>query len=319
MPRLTLSVIMPNYNHSQYLPQALEAIVTQSRPPDEVIILDDASTDNSVEIMQTYAARHPFIRIVQHEQNLGVMATVEDLMALATGDFLYGAAADDFVFPGFFAQAMALAEAHPETGVLQGKVAVVDAEGNERFAVGVDAWTEPRCASPEEYLRDVIYGTPNWYFLSHSTIYRRAAMDEVGGFRSELGHVSDNFALLAVALKYGGCYVPQACAADRAMAEGFAASRGRDTERMLTLAETFTDLMRSPQFRERFPEEFVSGWRSNFESWVFDCYVLRLRERYGPSALGRWRGRLLKQYLNLKVKLLHGGDVVGYMKGHPAK
>ena len=318
MPRLTLSVIMPNYNHSKYLPQALEAIVTQSRPPDEFIILDDASTDNSVEIMQQYAARYPFVSVVVHEKNLGVMASIADLTALATGDFIYGAAADDFVFPGFFEQALALVEAHPETGVLQGQVVVVNQEGVERFAVAVPTWPEPRCATPAEYLRDVVQGTPNWHFLSHSTIYRRLALREVGGFRQELGHVGDSFAMLAVALKYGGCYAPQPCAADRQMAEGFAASRGRDTERMLKLAETFTSLMRSPEFRDRFPEEFVDGWRSNFERWIFDCYVLRLRERFGESVVGRWRGRLLKQYLNLKVALLYGGDVVGYMTRHPA-
>lgn len=314
MPRLTLSVIMPNYNHSQYLPAALEAIVSQSRPPDEFIVLDDGSTDHSVEIIRQVAARYPFLRLVVHEQNKGVVASVEDLMALATGDFLYAAAADDFVFPDFFEPAMALAEAHPETGILQGQVVVVDGAGRERFAVGVQAWPTPRCVTPAEYLRDCLQRTPNWHFLSHATIYRRAALEEVGGFRPELGHVSDSFAMLAVALKYGACYVPQRAAADRAMAEGFAARRGQDTERMLKLAETFSDVMRSPEFRDRFPEDFVAGWRSNFERWVFDCYVLKQRERFGASSVGRWRGRLLKRYLNLKVAALHRGDVVAYMK-----
>lgn len=318
MPRLTLSVILPNYNHAQYLPQSLQAIATQSRPPDEFIILDDGSTDHSLEVIGQYAARYPFLRVVRHEKNMGVVASVEDLMALATGDFLYAAAADDFVFPGFFEQTMSLAEAHPEAGVLQGKVVVVDQEGVERFAVGVATWHEPRYATSDEYLREVLWGTPNWHFLSHATLYRRAALREVGGFRRELGHISDSFAMLAVALKYGACYVPQRCAANRAMAQGFAASRGRDTERMLRLAETFSALMRSSEFRDRFPEDFVAGWRSNFERWVFDCYVLKSRERFGTSSWGRWRGRLLKQYLNLKVALLHRGDVVGYMTRHPA-
>jgi len=63
MDKSTLSVIMSNYNHSRFLPEALDAIVNQSRQPDEFIIIDDASTDNSVEIIQSYASRYPFIKL----------------------------------------------------------------------------------------------------------------------------------------------------------------------------------------------------------------------------------------------------------------
>src|SRR4051812_18986927 len=98
----TLSVVHANYNHGKYISRAIEAIVSQSRPPDEYIILDDGSTDNSVEIIERYAARYPYIQVVKNERNLGLMANTPRLLGMAKSDYLYTAASDDHILPGFF-------------------------------------------------------------------------------------------------------------------------------------------------------------------------------------------------------------------------
>jgi len=85
----SLSVTLANYNHAQYVAQAIEAIVTQSRPPDEFIIIDDASTDNSFEIISSYASRYPYIRLERNERNLGAVATGRHLANMAKGDYVY--------------------------------------------------------------------------------------------------------------------------------------------------------------------------------------------------------------------------------------
>src|SRR4051812_2495556 len=54
-----LSVILPNYNHARCLSRAIEAIAGQSRPPDEIIVIDDASQDNSLEILALARRQHP--------------------------------------------------------------------------------------------------------------------------------------------------------------------------------------------------------------------------------------------------------------------
>ena len=246
------------------------------------------------------------------------MASVQDLLALASGDFIYPVSADDYVLPGFFEEAMGLIGEHPQTALFHGQTVVVNGAGEELQTVGVAAWTQARFASPEEYLSDCLRSTPNWHFLTGATIYHRQKLAEQGNFRENLGPCADAFALMAMGLKYGVCYSPQRCAVYRTLDTGFAGSQGRNTERMLQVAENMAALMRSAEFRDRFPEDFVAGWRSNLERWIFDCYVLGLRQRYGASAIGLWRGRLLKQYLNLKVKLLYGHDLARYMRQHPA-
>jgi len=81
----TLSVIIPNYNHGKYLPACLNAILRQSVTPLEVIILDDCSTDNSVEVVERFAAEDPIFRLIRNPKNLGVMPNVNKGVDLARG------------------------------------------------------------------------------------------------------------------------------------------------------------------------------------------------------------------------------------------
>src|SRR5690349_5161882 len=99
----TLAVFMPNYNHAKLLPRAIEAIVSQNRQPDDFLIIDDASTDDSVAVIERYRQQYPFIRLVRHQSNQGLMATMKTILSDIQADYLVGAAADDYMLPGFLA------------------------------------------------------------------------------------------------------------------------------------------------------------------------------------------------------------------------
>jgi len=69
----TLSVVMANYNHARFLPESLGAILEQSYRLTEIIVLDDASTDKSADIIEVFTRKEPLIRLVQN----GMSATWE--------------------------------------------------------------------------------------------------------------------------------------------------------------------------------------------------------------------------------------------------
>src|SRR6185295_14666668 len=108
MPKPTLSVLIPNYNHGRFISDNLDAILGQSHPPDEVIVIDDGSTDNSMSVIKQYAAQDTRVKVFQNERNMGVVFTLNRALSLASGDYCYGSAADDRVRPGFFEKAMRL-------------------------------------------------------------------------------------------------------------------------------------------------------------------------------------------------------------------
>ena len=98
---VTVSVLLCNYNDARYLPDSLSAICTQSRLPEEVIVLDDGSTDNSLEIIEDFGRRYPFIRILKNGTNRGLLYSINRALEEARCDFVVWAAADDRLMPQF--------------------------------------------------------------------------------------------------------------------------------------------------------------------------------------------------------------------------
>ena len=113
----TLSVAMANYNHGRFIGEALEAILAQSLRPLEIIVVDDASTDDSVEIVEGIARRDPIVRLVRNERNLGAVRTIDLGLREAAGDYVFFPASDDRVMAGLFAKSMNLLNRYPEAGI----------------------------------------------------------------------------------------------------------------------------------------------------------------------------------------------------------
>jgi glycosyltransferase involved in cell wall biosynthesis len=285
MAHATLSVITPNYNHAAYLRQAIEAVVSQSRTPDEYIILDDASTDNSLEIIDSYAVRYPFIRVIRQPKNLGVVAAIEALVSEAKGDYIYPGAADDYILPGFFEQAMGMAKEYPEAGIIFGKMVAVDAAGRKIRDVQAPSWPTRRFVSPAEYLNEYIDRQPAYRSLTAATVYKTSCLAEVGGFRHELGHWCDSFAARAMALKVGAAYVPQTFMAWRKLPDSLSHSTQRHLQKNLAIVARAAELMRSEHFRDRFPEKHVRRWLRGYRRAIVLMYLRGL----GKSASHRLR------------------------------
>lgn len=84
----TLSVILPNYNHSALLTTACDAIFAQSVQPLEVIIIDDASTDLSLKVITSLQAKYSSIKLIQNQKNVGPVLTINRGIKEAKGTYL---------------------------------------------------------------------------------------------------------------------------------------------------------------------------------------------------------------------------------------
>ena len=109
----TITVIIPNWNCAPWLEEAIDSLVGQSSPPEQIIVIDDGSTDSSVALLQAMAARYPQIDLLQAERG-GVSAARTRGLEIATGDFIYFMDADDFVGKTLFADFRRAKVKHPE-------------------------------------------------------------------------------------------------------------------------------------------------------------------------------------------------------------
>jgi hypothetical protein len=245
---------------------------------------------------------------------LGVVHATQALLELAGGDWLYLGAADDYALPGFFEQAMAMAQQHPQAAIISGKVVMVSPEGQEISVAESSRWHAALYATPEVFLREHMDAGPCGPSLVCATLWRRDALLEVGGFRENLGHWSDTFALRSMALKYGACYVPERWAAYRAMPDSFFRRQNQDHCLMLQLVGNAVAPMRSQEFRDRWPEDHVSRWQKASERAIFEDWAWRRRERFGYTGWGLWMGRLYTRYLLLQAAAFHGGDLGAFIR-----
>ncbi len=263
-----LSVCMTNYNDGKTIAKAIDAILTQSRQPDEFIIQDDGSNDDSVEIIQSFADKNPVIKFFKNKKNTGAIPAMQKVIGYATGDFIYGASANDWVLPGFFDTAMDLLERNTQAGLCFGNPKILDHESGQIIENDILWSDQARYFTPEE-IADTIAGQA---IYGLATIIRRDAFYEAGGFIPELKWHSDWFFTLVIAFRYGLVYLPQFVAVDRACMPGSYCWEGsRDKKQQSEVLANVIRLLKSQNFRDVLPL-FIRGGVCN----MFPIPIVRL-------------------------------------------
>ncbi len=308
---LGLSVVMPNYNHGRFITRAVEAVFLQSRPPDEFLIVDDASTDDSVAVIQGLQKRFPAIRLLRNAGNLGMHRTFNYGVEQVSGDYVHGAAADDYVLPGFYEQAMALAERHRGVGIVSGHQVAIDLSGDRKAPGQTLPLAGYAFTSPEVYCRDFMSRDLRAVPYSAASLYCRRTYLDLAWHRAELGHLSDLFTNHVLALKSGLCYLPIECAAWCENPEGLCRSEEANPKVMFDSIARAAWLMRAPPYCDLFPGEYVARWESDWRAWQLRSAVylnkMRWIERFDRRI--QWlnaRGYVLRRlsYLLYEVEKL---------------
>ena len=213
MTEVVLSVILPNYNHLALLPRALDALLAQELPADEIIIVDDGSSDDSLATIERYASKHSSIRPLFHQQNRGVLTALSTGISAAHGRILYLAAADDKVLPGFFRDGLALLERFPEAGLFAGEAEIVD--GKTGIQTGFRPTVRPLTRAGFLNRQDVaqLFRRADFVLLTGSALIRRDLVVEHGGLDAEAGPLADSLLTRKIVFAHGFCYLPRPVAA----------------------------------------------------------------------------------------------------------
>jgi glycosyltransferase involved in cell wall biosynthesis len=256
---------------------------SQGVRPLEVLVIDDASTDDSVVVVEEYSRRNPLVRLLRNERNLGVVATLNRGLREARGEFFYGGAADDLVEPAFIENVTRLIDRFPQAGIYFGAYRAIDAADREICIEKPRRWDEELFATPERFLNEYLEVEHCSHSLAPATVYRKAFLEDLGGFRSELGQWCDTFLIRSIGLKYGAGFTPQVLATMRRLDQGFSQSQTRNVRLMLDIIARAAWLMRSPALRDRFPEAHVTRWESEYRSYVIMRY---LEEKHPYPTLG---------------------------------
>ena len=216
----TIAVILPNRNDARYLPRCLRSVLDQEVPPDELIVIDDQSTDNSVDVIRSLIAGHDNAHLVECPVNLGVYGAVDQGLKHSRAEYALFLASNDYVFPGIFQRAKACLAKAPGAGVWSALAWLVDEEDKPLrlhhspvVALNDTYFTPQRCREFADQLG-------NW-FTGTTLIYRRDALEAAGRFDPVYMGMADLFTALVVAGRHGAAYSPVPYCAIRKHADSY--------------------------------------------------------------------------------------------------
>lgn len=224
MPSIT--VIVPNWNDARHLRRCLRSVLDQVAPPEELIVVDDASTDDSLDVIRSVIRGEGRARLFLNPVNIGSNRTVNESLSRANSDYVLLLSANDFVLPGIFSRARECLSRSPGAGLWSAMTWLVDDEDRvlRLHPSPVVAWRD--AFIPPERSMHLAYHVGNW-FTGPTLIYHRDTLRSVGGFDPAYGAPSDFFTALTVASLRGASYSPEPFA-------GFRKHDGSYSSRALT-------------------------------------------------------------------------------------
>lgn len=271
-----VSVIIPSFNHAAYLRKCVDSVLAQDHAPLEVIVVDDGSSDGSVDILRSYGRR---IQLLQ--QDRGRQARARNLaLGVARGEFIAFLDSDDCYLPGRISAAVAVFRAQPQAALVWADHVLVDEEG---APLGEVRWA-PRDA---DFRRELISGNP---ICNATATVRRSVLDEIGGFDERVPRVCDGAAWYQIAARgHAFVHLPQ-------MVLDYRQHTGNDSARFAPMThDRDTALLSAAQ---AYLQHGVLGGRADLQ-WLRAVLVKQfafraaawVQRRLSSGASREWRAR----------------------------
>jgi hypothetical protein len=211
-----VSVVVPCYKYGHFLPACIGSILDQPGVDVDILIIDDASPDDSGTVALALAEQHEQVRTIVHETNKGHIATYNEGLPTMQGDYLVLLSADDLLTPGSLGRATALMESNPSVGMVYGNPLTFDevVPTARATAKSWSVWTGPQWIE-KQFARgmSIVY--------SPEAVVRTSVHRQVGYYDPALPHSGDLEMWLRIAAVAG---IGRINGADQAMRREHAAS-----------------------------------------------------------------------------------------------
>ena len=183
-----VSIVLPCYNGAAFLAQSIDSVVAQTFPDWELILVNDCSTDNSLEIMQRYASADSRIRIINNEHNLKLPGALNRGFQEARGKYLTWTSHDNRMDPSMLEEFVRYLDANPDKGLVTACYAAFSLKNGEQLY-------EVHHPDPKIHL-------PLYNCVCYAFMYRREVLETVGEYDTTLFLVEDYDYWVRIWLKY---------------------------------------------------------------------------------------------------------------------
>ncbi len=184
--RPKVSVVVPNYNYARFLPARIESVLNQTYENYELILLDDASQDGSLEILRQYSDNaHVSVLDVNSSNSGSPFIQWQKGISLAQGEYIWLAESDDWADPEFLETAVSLLDQHPRAIFCFLGSYCIDEDGN-RMKTDFDRWSSRQQSNPSgfsvfnglDYILHNLYWR-NYIYNASGVLFRKEAFNNV--------------------------------------------------------------------------------------------------------------------------------------------
>lgn len=220
-----MSVIVLCYRQGEYVGPCLQSILDQTLDaPFEVIVGDDNSPDNSLDVIESFRLRYPdVIKVVSHDTNVGFAANFAHTVSLAKGEYIANIDGDDLMLPGKLQRQLDFLREHPAYGLVVHKMRTVDQD-----TLGPVSYPLPQ-KKPATF--DAEYLIKNGPYFFHSSEMYRAQLRHRSPVDVGLKSVCDVAHLVQVLVGSQGCYLDEEWGLYRVNRTGMTSMRINNPER----------------------------------------------------------------------------------------
>ena len=202
-----IDVVVPCYNYGRYLRQCVESVLSQPQADVRVLIIDDASQDDTPRVCAELVSEDPRVQVIRHPVNLGHIATYNEGIERARGDYLLLLSADDFLLPGALARAATVMDADPDVSLSPGATLPFGPEAAHPPVLPGEK--RPRPIFTWAMIERLARGN---FVATATAVVRTSLQKALGGYLPELPHSGDLEMWLRFALVAGVTFIraPQA-------------------------------------------------------------------------------------------------------------
>jgi glycosyl transferase family 2 len=190
----SVDVIVPCYRYAHFLRECVGSVLAESELNVRVLIIDDASPDNTAEVATDLVREDSRVAFRRHATNKGHIATYNEGIEWLAADYMLLLSADDYLLPGALSMAANLMNAHPEVGFTFGKV-VISAESGIKSppgpATAEDNEADQRIMNGLEFIELIETSGSVNIVPTPTAVVRTELLKRVGGYRPELPHTGD--------------------------------------------------------------------------------------------------------------------------------
>jgi len=273
-----VSILAANYNNKKYVIEALESIKSQSYPNIELIIVDDASKDDSPELIEQWLKSYnkPY-KFIRHPENMGICRTCNDLVKAASGKYISFIATDDMYLPDKIKHSVEVLEnSDPSVAIVYSDTYLIDGEGSRKF--GTFMTVMAGCTFDNAPSGDVLLQIQEKNFLHWITVLAKREIYEELGYYDEKLSFEDYDMSIRVARKYKVIYTDNVQTLYRVHGASFSRKATNWDEMLWPLYIKHIDL---PLFRSRVKDIIFNSYllkRPEARKWVEE-YLEHTKEK----------------------------------------